>query len=130
LEAEDIIYTVHHGCNSGLIKSAVKLYFGNGSKIADVTYGRGVFWKDINKKQYEIIGTDIKTGIDFKKLPYMDNTFDHSVIDPPYARLELKGMQNCYNTTRYITHNNIVEMYRAGLSELKRITRRIVLTKL
>ncbi len=120
---EEVIYTVHHGCNSGLIKNAVTLYFETGSKIADVTYGRGVFWKDIDKSQYEIVGTDIKMGIDFRQLPYKDNSFDHGAIDPPYARLELKGMQDCYNTTRYTTHNDIVQMYRDGLSELKRAIR-------
>lgn len=120
--AEEIIYTVHHGCNSKLIKSAVTLYFKRGSKIADVTYGKGVFWKDINKKIYEIVGSDIQTGVDFRQLPYQDNSFNNSVIDPPYARLELQGMKDCYNTTRFITHDDIVQMYRDGLYELKRIT--------
>jgi len=31
-----------------------------------------------------VVGTDIKTGINFRDLPYEYNSFSHSVIDPPY----------------------------------------------
>lgn len=117
---EEIIYTVHHGCNSKLIKNAVTLYFKKGSRIADVTYGRGVFWKDIDKSQYEIVGTDIMMGVDFRQLSYQDNAFDNGAIDPPYTRNQgLQGMIDCYKV-KEMTHNDIVHMYREGLSELKR----------
>lgn len=118
------IYTVHKGSNSGLIRKVVELYFNPGDKIADVTWGKGVFWKNVNLKQFNVIGTDIKTGIDFRDLPYKNNSFDHSVIDPPYARItNLKGMVDCYNTTRYTSHKEILQLYEDGLRELVRITK-------
>lgn len=118
------IYTVHLTRNSGLIKDVVSLYFNKGDRVADVTYGKGVFWKDIDRTKYTIVGSDIKTGIDFRKLPYCENYFDHSVIDPPYARItNLKGMVDCYNTTRYTTHDAVINLYRSGLKELRRITK-------
>lgn len=121
----DTIYTVHTGFNSGLIKNAVHLYFNPGDRIADVTYGKGVFWKKIDKNSYNIIGSDLKSGIDFRNLPYENDSFEHSVIDPPYARIQnLKGMQDCYNTTRYITHDDIINLYTDGLKELIRITKK------
>ena len=124
MEAEATIYTVHQGCNSGLIKNVVDLYFDKGSKIADVTWGRGVFWRDVDQKTYSIFGTDLQTGTDFRDLPYENNSFDHSIIDPPYARIQnLKGMKDCYNTTREIRHSEIIQLYREGLIELNRITR-------
>lgn len=124
-KAQDTIYTVHVGTNSGLIKKVSGLYFNPGDKIADVTYGKGVFWREVNENTYNIIGSDIKTGVDFRDLPYQDNSFEHSVIDPPYARIQnLKGMRDCYNTTRYITHDGIIQMYQEGLVELKRITKK------
>ncbi|WP_243156285.1 hypothetical protein, partial [Clostridium sp. C2-6-12] len=87
------IYTVHQGRNSGLIKSVAELYFNEGDKIADVTYGKGAFWREIDLSKYDVVGTDLKTGTDFRKLPYEDNLFNHSVIDPPYARItNLKGI--------------------------------------
>jgi len=124
LNTTETIHTVHIGDNSGLIKKVVELYFIPGEKIADVTFGKGVFWKEIDKTEYQIVGSDIKTGIDFKKLPYENKSFNHSVIDPPYARItNLKGMVDCYNTTRYITHESIIQQYKEGLQELKRITK-------
>ncbi|WP_315076255.1 DNA methyltransferase [uncultured Clostridium sp.] len=118
------IYTVHQGRNSGLIKSVAELYFNEGDKIADVTYGKGVFWREIDLSKYEVVGTDLKTGTDFRDLPYKDNSFNHSVIDPPYARItNLKGMVDCYNTTRFTTHEEIIKLYEDGLKELVRITK-------
>lgn len=125
MEIEQAIYTVHQGCNSGLIKSVVELYFNQGDSIADVTWGKGVFWKDVDKNQYEIVGSDIKTGIDFRALPYENESFNHGVLDPPYARIQnLKGMQECYNTTRDITHVEIIKLYADGIVELTRITQK------
>lgn len=119
------IYTVHRGTNSKLIKSVSSLYFNEGDKIADVTYGKGVFWKDIDLSKLNVVGTDIKTGIDFRKLPYKNNSFKHSVIDPPYARISnLKNIVKCYNTTRYTNHKEILKLYESGLKELVRITKK------
>ncbi|QSX05465.1 hypothetical protein JYG23_12380 [Sedimentibacter sp. zth1] len=124
IKIEETIYTVHRGTNSRLIKNVVDLYFKQGDSIADVTYGKGVFWKEINKSLYKIVGSDIKTGTDFRHLPYTSSTFCHSVIDPPYARItNLKGMVDCYNTTRFTTHKEIIKLYEEGLPELKRITK-------
>lgn len=104
------IYTVHYDCNSGLIKKATQLYIKQGDTIADVTYGKGVFWKEIDHEKYNIVGTDMKTGVDFRNLNYKDKSFNHSVIDPPYARISnLKGMVSCYNTSRFRTHEDIIE---------------------
>ena len=118
------IYTVYVGKNSTLIKNASDLYFKKGDKIADVTYGKGVFWKDIKKDKFEVVGTDLMDGIDFRHLPYENNSFDHSVIDPPYARISnLKGMTDSYQTTNLTSHKDIIELYNDGLIELKRITK-------
>lgn len=122
LQIENPIYTVHQGSNSGLIKKVSELYFQEGDNIADVTWGKGVFWKEVDKTKYEIVGSDIKIGIDFRNLPYKNESFKHSVIDPPYARItNLKGMVDCYNTTRFTTHSEILQLYQEGLAELYRI---------
>src|SRR5208283_3799275 len=39
------IYTTVMGNNSELIKQAAALYLKPDNKIADITWGRGVFWK-------------------------------------------------------------------------------------
>lgn len=124
LDIENPIYTVYQGSNSGLIKNVSELYFKEGDRIADVTWGKGVFWKEIDKSKFQIVGSDIKTGVDFRKSPYENESFNHSVIDPPYARItNLKGMVDCYNTTRFTTHSEIIQLYKDGLNELVRITK-------
>lgn len=55
-----------------------------GSTIADVTYGKGVFWKKVNPNDYILYFSDIKTGVDCRNLPYDNHSIDCVVIDPPY----------------------------------------------
>jgi tRNA G10 N-methylase Trm11 len=62
----------------------ISLHVPKGSVVADVTYGKGIFWKNIPKGRYELLATDIKTGVDCRKLPYEDATIDCVVLDPPY----------------------------------------------
>ena len=62
----------------------LSLYVPIGSEIADVTYGKGVFWKKVNPSDYNLHFTDIKTGVDCRNLPYENCSMDCVVIDPPY----------------------------------------------
>ena len=118
---ENAIYTVHVGNNAGLISKVVDFYFQEGDTVADVTYGKGAFWRDIDPNKYKIVGTDIKSGVDFCCLPYKSQSFNHGVLDPPYARTGLGGMVQCYNTSKSNSHSGIMNLYRAGLKELFRI---------
>lgn len=53
-------------------------------RIADVTYGKGVFWRNVHKEDYDVLPTDIATGVDCRALPYGAATLDAVVFDPPY----------------------------------------------
>ena len=72
------------GKNETLIPSVLNVYAQDGCKIADVTYGNGNFWKKVDLAKYDFYPSDIKTGIDFRNLPYKNNSFDIVVLDPPY----------------------------------------------
>ena len=52
--------------------------------VADVTYGKGIFWKKVEAGAYKLKATDIETGVDCRCLPYRDETIDCVVLDPPY----------------------------------------------
>jgi tRNA G10 N-methylase Trm11 len=56
----------------------------HGAVIADVTYGNGVFWKNVPKDYYVLKATDIADGVDCRHLPYEDQSLDCVVLDPPY----------------------------------------------
>ena len=65
----DLIFSAHTSNNTEVFALILELYVPSGSKIADVTYGRGVFWKNVNRNKYNIYPSDIKTGIDCRNLP-------------------------------------------------------------
>jgi tRNA G10 N-methylase Trm11 len=49
-----------------------------------VTYGSGVFWRNVDLSRYELVPSDIATGVDCRALPYEASSFDALVLDPPY----------------------------------------------
>lgn len=80
----DLVFTSHLGNNSEVFPEILKLYVPEGSKVADVTYGKGVFWKNIPAKKYRLHHTDLADGVDCRALPYTSASFDCVVLDPPY----------------------------------------------
>ncbi len=80
----DLIFSAYVRNNEELFPMILSLYVPVGSHIADVTYGKGVFWKKVNQNNYTLYFSDIKTGIDCRNLPYDDKSMDCVVIDPPY----------------------------------------------
>jgi tRNA G10 N-methylase Trm11 len=80
----DVVVSSHTGDNSEVFPKVLSLHVEKGAKIADVTFGRGVFWKQVNRKDYQILTSDIQTGVDCRKLPYRAARLDCVVLDPPY----------------------------------------------
>jgi len=116
----------------------------NGGLIADVTWGRGVFWKKIQNGQpnlfngatYTIIGSDIEqkadVKADFRCLPYRDETFDCVVLDPPWrvfspasdkSFIEKQSDFNQRYKMPSLSSDSIINLYRSGIKEAKRIAR-------
>lgn len=91
LNQENLILSSHVGTNSDVFPLILDLHIRSGSKIADVTFGKGVFWKKIDTSKYETFFTDIKTGTDFRSLPYENESLDALVIDPPYMEGAIRG---------------------------------------
>ncbi len=80
----DVVLSSHTGDNSEVFPQVLALHVQKGAKIADVTFGRGVFWKQVNRKDYKILPSDIQTGVDCRELPYRAAQLDCVVLDPPY----------------------------------------------
>lgn len=85
----DYVVTAKVGNNDDVFPGILKLYVPKGSIIADVTYGRGIFWKQINDYDYTILRSDLNAdnvdhNADFCALPYPSNSLDSLVLDPPY----------------------------------------------
>jgi hypothetical protein len=93
----DLIQSAHVGENAELFRRIAELHLPEGWTVADVTYGRGAFWKSIPEGSYHLLASDLAEdepkrkayasytpGVDCRDLPYEDASVDAVVLDPPY----------------------------------------------
>lgn len=126
--------------NGHLIADCHRLnYIGDLDSVLDPTYGYGVFWSVWKPKGYLFHATDLDPekspdnpdGVDFRKLPHDDKSFDVVVYDPPYA---FRGTSALDSDEQYGVHINERWQDRwslifEGLEECCRVARRRVLMK-
>lgn len=84
ISTTDVVMSAHIAGNADIFPQILNLHIVEGSKIVDVTYGSGVFWQKVDLSKYELITSDIATGVDCRNLPYDNESFDALVLDPPY----------------------------------------------
>jgi tRNA G10 N-methylase Trm11 len=70
--------------NASVFPDVLALHVPDGAVIADVTYGKGVFWQQVDPDRYTVLVSDLQTGVDATALPYGDDSLDALVLDPPY----------------------------------------------
>jgi len=99
-----LVFSAHSGTNDELFPRILGLYVAPGSIVADVTYGKGVFWKNVPDGLYQVKATDITQGIDCRSLPYEDGLIDCVVLDPPYMHTP--------GGTAHVGHQNYEGYYR------------------
>lgn len=80
----DLVVSANVGGNAEIFPQILELHVPKGSLVADVTYGKGVFWRNVPGNLYIVKATDIAGGVDCRNLPYADNSIDCVVLDPPY----------------------------------------------
>jgi hypothetical protein len=121
-----MIYTCYRGRNCDLIPEVAKLYLRPHMKVADVTFGKGNFWRNIDIGQYDFYPSDIMTGIDLRILPYESNFFDTIVLDPPYVHSAGSFRINATYNNKMITgnFNTVLQLYYAGIREARRVLKR------
>jgi hypothetical protein len=131
----DLVFSACTGDNAELFPRVLSLYVPKGSIVADVTYGQGVFWKNVAPTDYVVKTTDLKNGIDCRELPYQDNSMNCVVFDPPYMHTPggtaHNGHQNFENYYRNNRANNedkkyheaVLDLYFKGSREAYRVLR-------
>jgi len=122
------ILTALQGKNDALFKNVSDLYLKPGMRVADVTYGKGNFWKQIDITQYVFLPTDITTGIDCQNLPYKEESLDVVVFDPPYIynpKATIKESISCsYNVNETLGLKNnkeVLRFYYRSMTEAVRV---------
>jgi len=120
------ILTSKKGTNADLLPEILALYVKTGEIIADVTYGKGVFWKNVDTEKYDFRPTDLIDGVDFKHLPYEAHSIDLLVLDPPYmhggATIK-KSINKCYRNLN-TSHESVIRLYAGGILEAARVLKK------
>ncbi|MGI8425536.1 MAG: hypothetical protein ACR2M4_02865 [Actinomycetota bacterium] len=121
--------------NGELIADVAKLGYLDGN-VLDVTYGRGRFWTCFRPERFTACDIDPKLSpigcsVDFRDLPFLHDSFDSVVIDPPY---KLNGTPTLDIDERYGVHKVGTKSERLtlildGVRECSYVTRRYLLVK-
>ena len=134
----DLVFSASTAGNDQVFLRILGLYVKPGSVVADVTVGKGVFWRQVPPEDYEIRGTDIQTGVDCRNLPYDNGEIDCVVLDPPYmhtpggtayARRTHAAFEQHYRNNRSggqtarKYHEAVLELYRDAGKEALRVLR-------
>lgn len=125
--SSEVTPSAYVGGNERLFPQVLHLHVPQGSTVADVTFGRGVFWKNVDRTKYvvkasdlcldaDIAGVfpdlDIETGVDFGNLPYASASIDAIVLDPPY--MEGFYRDNASARAGQGTHSSFQRAYSSG----------------
>ena len=121
-----VILSAHVGTNADLLPHILRLYVPEGSTIADVTYGKGAFWKNIDTTKYKLLRTDLLDGIDFRSLPYKPTSLDALILDPPYMHGGFRLKPSLYSSYRNAntSHHSVIRLYAGGILEAARLLRK------
>ncbi len=130
----DLVFSAHVATNNAVFPHVLSLYLPAGSLIADVTYGKGVFWRDVPDGLYRVLPTDLSTGVDSRSLPYDGASLDGVVFDPPYmhtpggsAHATHQNYEGYYrnnitgNHTKSKYHEAVLELYYEAAQEAYRV---------
>lgn len=102
--SNELVFSAMQGANDEMFPHILDLYVQRGSTVADITYGRGVFWKKVDRAAYRLLTSDLSTGTDSRHLPYGDGTIDCIVFDPPYMHTP--------GGSAHVGHQNFEQYYR------------------
>lgn len=100
----ELVFSAYLGTNDEVFPNILSLYVAPGSTVADVTYGKGVFWRKVPEDVYKLLATDLETGVDCRALPYDEHSIDCVVFDPPYMHTP--------GGTAHVNHQNYEGYYR------------------
>lgn len=131
---ENLVLSAYLADNDDVFPRILDLYVPKGATVADVTYGKGVFWRKVPPGDYTLLPSDLSTGIDFRNLPYGAGELDCLVLDPPYMHTPggsaYKGTTTfdaCYKNSTVQTgltrkyHDAILELYEQAGAEAHRV---------
>ncbi len=130
----DLVFSAYKGTNDEVFPFVLSLYVELGSIVADVTFGKGVFWRRVPKDAYRVRATDLADGVDCRELPYEDGSVDCVVFDPPYmhtpggtAHVDHQNYEGYYKNNQAASpkkyHEAVLDLYFSAAREAARVLR-------
>lgn len=130
----NLVVSAYVATNDDVFPRVLSLYVAPGSVVADVTYGKGVFWRQVPEHAYRVLATDLAMGTDCCELPYRAGTVDAVVFDPPYmhtpggsAHVNHQSFEAYYRNNRASSgkkyHEAVLELYFTAAQEAWRVLR-------
>ncbi len=130
-----LVFSAHMGTNDDVFPHVLSLYVPPGSTVADVTYGKGVFWRKVPKDIFHLLATDLSTGTDCRNLPYDSESVDCVVFDPPYmhtpggtAHVNHQNYEGYYKNNKASSnkkyHEAVLDLYYSAARETHRVLRK------
>ncbi len=127
-----LVHSAMAGTNDVLFPQVLSLYVAMGSTVADVTYGKGVFWRSVPKGAFKLLPTDLQDGVDARELPYDNASIDCVVFDPPYmhtpggtAHVDHQNYEGYYQNNRAASnkkyHEAVLDLYFEAAKEAHRV---------
>lgn len=129
-----MILTAKTGTNADLFPDAVSLYVAPGSRVLDMTWGKGVFWKNVDQSCYDLVRNDLDPARgdvheDFRFMSFPDSVFDAIVFDPPYSSRSSNKRSfigSLYNNGHHKlnTVEDMIKFYLDGMTEAYRLLKK------
>jgi hypothetical protein len=130
----DLVFSAYIATNDEVFPFVLSLYVEPGSTVADVTYGKGVFWRKVPQDTYKLLQSDLDSGVDCRNLPYEDASISCVVFDPPYmhtpggtAHVDHQNYEGYYKnnlaTSEKKYHEAVLDLYFAAAREAWRVLR-------
>jgi hypothetical protein len=115
----NLVFSAYQADNAEVFPKVLSLHVPEGALVADVTYGKGVFWKNVTRTHYRIFASDVHTEAmlqaDCRYLPYKCDAFDCVVLDPPYMESLLREEEQHRGAVG--THVAFRSAYRGGVPD-------------
>lgn len=139
IATNDLVFSAHTGQNAALFPEVLSLYVPEGSTVADVTFGKGAFWKMVPPDSYRLLKSDLNPkaknirAADSRALPYETSALDAVVFDPPYMHtpggtaheghqnFERYYENNGENQSGLKYHEAVLDLYFRAASEAFRV---------
>jgi hypothetical protein len=105
------LQSVRHGNSGACIEDIFRLHFPNSPVVADLTWGKGRFWRwpddglAVDAWRPTVIGLDADTRggamiqSDYRYVPLKDQSVDVAIFDPPF--IFTKGLFRIMGTRRF-----------------------------